>query len=70
MRKILEKTILDLIPKTGQFPLILIRQVNSRLGRYPSIGEMQVAFDSLYQEGKVHPKQNLRRTIVGRVYRI
>ena len=66
----LKETILNLIPPTGQYPMILINQARNKLFSY-YIGwdDMQTAFDNLYNEGKIFERPDFTKTILKRAYK-
>jgi hypothetical protein len=60
-----------LIPeRRGQFPLIIYRQLCSRLPDYDiNWIDMQLAFDYLIEQEKVYPRQNFNKSIIKRAYK-
>lgn len=66
----LKGTLLNILPgRRGQYPFILMHQARAVLGRSVAWGEMQLAFDELYDEDKTYPRQNFSRSILRIVYR-
>ncbi|HLC53935.1 MAG TPA: hypothetical protein VJK03_05315 [Candidatus Nanoarchaeia archaeon] len=71
----LERTmqaILDVLPgreQWGQLPYIAKTLAERRLGRQMEWGDMQAAYDLLYQRGQVFPEQDFSRSIIRRANR-
>ena len=66
----IKEKILGIVPETGQFPFILLHQVRRVLSGYEiAWSDMQVAFDQLYEEGRIAHKQNFSSTICRRAYK-
>ena len=65
----LKDTITCLLPKSGQYPFLLLTWARVKLWESQiNWNDLQIAFDSLYEEGRINGRHDFSKSILKRAY--